>query len=882
MTRETARRWFRRSLRLAPRPLRDRYARGMEDAFVDRFDTATAARPGSGPPVLVRAIADVVWTSVTWRWRRAFDGAPFLSRQALVFGSDLKATLRGFHRQLGSNLLVVLMLALGIGANIVVFSLVDGLLLRPLPFPDADRLVYINETAPKWNLDIVGVNYPDFWQWHEHASAFESMAAYSGMSLNLSDDDGAERVLASAVSRDFFDVLRVAPILGRAFTADEDRPKGPMVAILSERLWRRRYAADPKIVGRTLRANGTDFTIVGVFPQSAEFPDEAALWVPMQEDPQSESQSYDGSSIGRLRVGVTVAQADADLKRAQTPIWEARDHDRVVSPFARDLRQQLSSDARSLLPPIVIAVGLLLVVACANVASVMLARAIARRREIGIRLAIGASRSRLLRHLFTENLLLAAAGGLVGLVAGRALLALVVRLLGDSIPRWAQFGFDPRVAACAIGLTAAATMLFGWAPALHALGGDLRTAVGDTVGVTSAAPAVRRTLAVLVAAQFALSAMLVAAGGLLYRAFDRISHVDPGFRADHTLTFRLALNSPAYRSNEAKAAFWERATTAIQAAPGVEAVGLVSCPPLDCHWGRFFAIEGAPPAKPDDPQPVVLTRVASEGYKDAMGLRLVAGRFLEARDRQTTGPESVVVNETFARTFYPAGTEVVGKRIRFAGQTNPWITIVGVTHDEKHYGLDQPMRPGVYLPMSWPRLEALAVAVRTATEPGAFTATARATIASLDPYLPLFRVRTMETAVAESMRMRTVYSALLGIFALLALTLAIGGTYGVTSYLAAGRTRELGIRLAVGARPADLVRAVLSTGWRTIPAGIGVGLALTVLFARRLGTLLFDVSPFDVFVLSVAAGSLVVAALAANWLPARRASRTDPVSSLRA
>jgi len=606
------------------------------------------------------------------------------------------------------------------------------------------------------------------------------------------------------------------------------------------------------------------------------------LWVPMREDPLSQNQSYDGSAIGRLRPGVTVEQADADLKRAQVPVWDARDKEHVVSPFARELRQEIAADARTLLPPIVVAVGLLMIVACANVASVMLARAIARRREIGVCLAIGATRARLIGKLFVENLLLAALGGVIGLAAGRVLLAAVIAMLGNSIPHWTQFSFDPRIAVYSVGMTVAATVLFGWAPALHALGGDLRSAIGDSVGVTTASRGVRRTLAGLVTAEFALSAMLVAGAGFLYRAFDRVSHVDPGFRADHTLTFRLALNGPAYKSDAAKAQFWERAEAALRSAPGVQSVGVVSCPPLDCHWGWFFAIEGAPPAKPSDPHPVVLTRVASEGYYDAMGLRMIAGRFLDARDRYTTGPESLVVNETFARTFYPAGTEVVGKRVRFDGDGHPWMTIVGVARDVKHYGLDQPMRPGVYLPMSWDQLTGLAIVVRTAGDPEAFAATARATMASLDRTLPLFRVRTMEQAVAQSVRTRTAYSALLGIFAILALTLASGGAYGVTSYLAAERTRELGIRLAIGARPSHLARAVLSTGWRTIPAGIAAGLLLTMIFAGRLGGMLFQVSPFDAPVLVASAIVLALAAAAANWLPARRAARTNPIASLRA
>jgi predicted permease len=887
MTRDRARRCFRASLWLVPRPLRDRHGEDMEVDFLDRFDRASAVSSSSALAVVVGAVFDAAlavprhW--LAWRSFRALQRAPRGPREVAMLSVDVRAALRSFRRQGGSTALVVLMLALGIAANVVVFSLVDALLLRPLAFPDADRLVYINEAAPRWNLDVVGVNYADFWQWHEHATAFADIALYDDQSFNLSDDQSAERVSGGTVTRGFFDVLGVKPILGRTFSADEDRPKGPAVAILSERLWRERFGADAHVVGRMIRTDGSDRTIVGVFPRQAEFPDDVAMWVPFQGDLRQAGNSYGGNGIGRMRPGITVAQADASLRLAHEPIWRERDRERVVTPFARSLRNELVADASGTIPALLGAVGLLLVVACANVAAVMLARAIARRREIGIRMAVGASRGRLVRQLFAENLLLAAVGGAAGVAAGRWALAAVRWALEDRLPHWAAFGLDVRVALFAVGVTLAAAMLFGWMPALHALRGDIRAAVHDSVGATTAAPSGRRTLTTLVGAEFALATLLVGGSGLLFRAFQEVGHVDPGFRADHVLTFHVTLAGQAYDADDRRLGFWNDLLTRIEAAPGVESAGVVSCPPLDCHWGYFFEIEGAAPVKPGDARPVVLTRVASEGYKDAMGLRLDAGRFLEARDREPKADPSIVVNEAFAHAFYSRGTQVVGKRIKFHGDNAPWtwMTIVGVTHDVKHYGLERPMRPGVYLPLAWPRTRELAVVVRTTGDPAAFTATARSLVAAQDPHLPLYKVSTMEGAVAESLRLRTVYSWLLAIFAALALTLAVGGTYGVTSYLANQRAREIGIRLAIGARPSDIVRAVLRTSRLPILTGTAIGVAVTILLAGRLDNLLFSVSPHDPTVLGASSAILVAAALAANWLPARRASRADPVQSLR-
>jgi predicted permease len=881
MTPDSVRRRYRVLLRVAPRHLRDRHGAEMEDAFIETWRRARRDGPLAAAWTWMRAASDLLLARLRPARARAPHG-PSEKRFTLMLGTEIRYAFRSFRRQRLATSLVVAMLAVGVAATITVFSLMNALFLRPFPFHDADRLVYVNEKAPRWKLDVVGVNFPDFWQWHEHATAFEAIALYDGQSFNLSDDQNPERIDGSQVTRDFADVLGVQPLVGRMFNADEDRPKGPDVVVLSERLWRERFQANPHVVGQVLRLDGRPRTIVGVLPARAEFPNRAALWVPLQGDPNQDWQSYGGDAIARLKPGVSVAQAEQDLLRAHEATWAKRDKEKVVSPFVHPLRDELAQDSRATVPTLGAAVLLLLVVACANVASIMLARAIARRREIGIRLAIGAGRGRLVRQLFVENLILAVAGAVIGTLAGRMMLGVLLSSLDTQVPRWADFSLDVRVVAFSIGLAVVTALLFGWAPAWHALRGDVRGAMNDSVGGTTVSPRGRKTLTWLVAAEFALAAILVVGGGLLYRAFGKVSAVDPGFRSDHVLTFRIALPNPAYSNDQKRLDFWQQLLARLHASPGVQSAGVVNCPPLDCHWGYFFQIEGAAPRKPDEPNPVTLTRLASEGYFKTLGIQLVSGRFFEPRDRQPKAERVIIVNESFARTFWPGGTDAVGKRVALNSGKPEWITVVGVTKDVKHYGFERPMRPGVYFPLNWPRTDVLAVAVRTAGDPAQFTEAARRIVRDLDPELPLFRVRTMDAAVAESLKSRAVYSWMLGVFAALALVLALGGTYGVTSYLVSQRAREIGIRLAVGAGPGDIFRTVLNRSARAVLIGGAVGIAGAVALARLLGDLLFGVSPGDPMVLGWAAAALAAAAIAANWLPARRAARTDPMTSLRA
>jgi predicted permease len=803
-----------------------------------------------------------------------------------MFGTDVKYTIRWLVRQKFSTMLVVGMLSLGIAANVVVFGLVNGLFLRPFPFPEPDRLVAINETAPKWNLEVVGVNYPDFVQWRQDAKLFEGIAAYDTDNFNLSDASGVERIEGARVTHDFAAVLGVQPLLGRMFSADEDRPKAERVTVISEGLWRERLGGASDVIGRTLRLDSVAHTIVGVMPASVRFPGNVRLWVPLAGNPAQKFQSYGASAIGRLKPGVSAADGEKDLLRTQQPIWDKRDTGKTVSPFARPLREDLVRDFRSQAKTLFAAVSVLLVVACANVASIMLARALARRKEMGIRVAVGASRARLARQLFVENIFLAGLSGAVGLGLGYWALRLLITGAGDQVPSWANFDFDWRIAAFALTATALTTVLFGWAPALHAIRGNLRGAMSESGTSQAAGTGARRTLAALVAAEFAMSAVLVVSGGLLFRAYERVKNVDAGFRVDHVLTFTLALPAATYEDEGGKKtiAFWERLTERFAALPGVQAVGLISCPPLGCHWGTFFVPEGRPPLKPGESNPVTLYRPTSPGYFSAMGIRLKSGRFFDQRDVQHDRDNQVaVVNETFAKTFWPGVPDPVGKRFKNAGDPkSPWMTVVGVAEDVKHYGLERPMRPAIYFPFNRDGFNTLAVVIRTAGDPASFTPTARAALRELDRELPMYRVRTMEESLNRSMAQRATYSWLLGIFATTALALALGGTYGVTSYLVSQRTREIGIRVALGARSADIVRSVLAKSLGIVATGVIVGVAASMGLTRTLSDLLFGVSPNDVSILAGASALLCVLAIVANWLPARRAARVDPMRSLRA
>ena len=877
---------YRVLLRLAPRHLRDRHAAGMEALFKQRLDESRARGRVAVFLVWLQAARAVLAAHPSeWRrrWRqRGRVGVP-AERRSIMLGSDFRYAWRALAHQKFGSAIVVAMLALGIAANVAVFALINGLFLKPLPFSDPERLVYLNETAPKWNLEMTGITYADFAQWLKAQQAFDAIATFNRRSFNVATDDGADRVDGLSVSADFAKVLRIEPVLGRMFTAEEDTPNGPNVALIGAGLWHERFGGRADVLGQTIRLNSRQFTIIGVLPQSAEFPGGVRLWTPQQGDPNS-INNYSLEGAGRLKAGITVAQGADDLLRAQQPIFETRDKAKVVTPLVRDLRQHLTGDYDTIVSTLGAAVTLLLLVACANVAAVMLARALIRRREMGIRVAVGASRTRLLRQLLVENLLISAAGAVLGLVVGNWAIQLLVESLPDQAPRWASFALDARMVIFTLGACIVTAVLFGWAPALHAMNADLRSTVAADSGGSTPAIRGRRTLRTLVVAEFALASLMFVCGGLLVRAYDRVRNVDPGFDPNGVMTFTVSLPGVTYTDNTARLSFIARLESRLRELPGVTDAGAISCAPVsNCHWGVFYVADGAPPRAPGDPQPIILNRLAGPGYFPAMGIRLKRGRFFTDQDgREGDGqPSTIIVNETFAKTLWPDGKDALGQRVR-QGEKAPWLTVVGVVADVRHYGLERDVRPGVYLPLPRVPQSTMSFAVKTTGDPAALIPTARAIVREMDPELPIYNARTMNERMTLSLTLRAAYSWMLAVFAAIALVLALGGSYGVTSYLVSQRTRELGIRVALGAQRGDISRTVLKSSLGVVSVGVLIGIAAAIGAGRYLSSLLFGVPPYDTLILAIAAASLAVSGFLANWLPARRAARVDPMVSLRA
>ena len=876
---------YRVLLRLAPRHVRVQHAAEMEALFRERLAEARHRGRIAVSIAWLHAAHDVAMAfprdwSGRWR-RRGRVGAP-AERGSIMIGSDVRYAWRALNHQRFGSAVVLAMLALGIGANVAVFTLINGLFLKPLPFRDPDRLVYINETAPRWNLEMTGITYADFAQWEKAQQAFEGIATFNRRSFNVATDDGADRLDGLSVSADFAKVLGIEPILGRMFTPEEDRPNGPNVALIGASLWQERFGGRTDVLAQTIRLNSRQFTIIGVLPQTTDFPGGVRLWTPHQGDPNS-VYNYSVEGVGRLKPGITLAQGAADLLRAHQPIFDTRDKERVVSPLVRDLRQVLIGDYDTIVATLGGAVSLLLIIACANVAAMMLARALTRRREMGIRLAIGASRSRLLRQLLVENLILSAVGSVLGLVIGAWAIRLLLESIPDQAPRWASFALDARMVIFTLATCIITALLFGWAPALHAMNADLRSAVAsDTAGST---PAIRgrRTLRALVMAEFALASLMFVCGGLLVRAYDRVKNVDAGFNPDGVMSFTVSLPGVRYSDDKARLSFFERLETRLRELPGVTTAGTISCAPIsDCHWGLFYHAEGAAPRRPDDPNPIILNRIASPGYFQAMGIRLQRGRVFTDRDGRegTDQPGVIIVNETFAKTLWPDGRDPIGQRVR-QGEKAPWLTVIGVVADVKHYGLERDVRPGAYLPLPRVVLSTMSVAVRTAGDPAALIPTARTIVRDMDPEVPIYGARTMSERIRLSLTLRAAYSWMLAVFAGIALLLALGGSYGVTSYLVSQRARELGIRVALGARRRDISRAVLQGSIAVIGVGLAIGMAAAIGAGRLLSALLFGVPPYDAVILAIAAAALGAAGFVANWLPARRASRVDPMIALR-
>jgi predicted permease len=671
-------------------------------------------------------------------------------------------------------------------------------------------------------------------------------------------------------------------MLGRYFLPEECRGTGAKVALISYGVWRRLFAGSADAMGKIIHLDNDPFLIIGVLPPTAVYPADVDVWFPFDETLSHEGYWLDG--VGRLKPGVSVAQAAADLMRVHKNAIPIRAANRLSEPRLTPLREHYLGDYRNVTETLLAAVGFVLLIACVNVAGLILARGMARGREAAIRAALGAGRGRLIQQLLAETLLVAGAGGAIGVALGWAALDGMLPLMPDVVPSWVTFHADARFAWFAVALTAASAVFAGLWPALEFSRTDLRGALGEAAPRTSLSAARRRGLNALVIGEVALALVLLSAGGLVLKAFRKVVSVDPGFRARSALTFAV---NPPYTGDEQRRRYYRGWFEALRAAPGVEAVGGSNMPPLGDNSPERVALnfraEGEA-ERPTEQQPVAVQRVVMPGYFRAMGISLKAGREFDERDLRPSETPPVMINETLARLLFPRGTDAVGRRVA-ARTVNGWMQVVGVAPDVRYEGLDRETEPSYYFCQNYPATGQSTLhmyfVVRGSIDPQSLTTLARQVARQLDPGLAIYDVRTMEQWLDRSLGMRRAYTWLFGVFAAVALLLALAGIYGVVSYTVTQRTREIGIRVALGARPRQVVAEVVRGTMALAGIGIAVGLCGAWFATRTMTKVLAEVNAHDPWALGVVVLALGMAVLAATLWPAVRAASVDPVRALR-
>jgi putative ABC transport system permease protein len=798
-----------------------------------------------------------------------------------TFFHDLRYGLRSLRQSPGLAAVAVLALGLGIGANSAIFSVVDAALLRPLPFHDPGRLMLVLESNPSKgypSFPLSPLNYIDY---RDQNSAFERLAAFESTSFILTGAGDPAKLDGARVAAGFVDTLGIAPSLGRPFLPDEDRPGAGRVAILGHGLWQRRFGSDPALVGRTIMLGGVAYTVVGVMPQGFSFPNRSEIWTAMAlgDDELKSRGAHYLLAIGRLAPGVSLERARADLATIGSRLqiqypdsntgWTAR-----VDPLA----ERVAGDARPALLVLLAAVAFVLLIACANVAGLLLARASARHREFAIRAALGAGRARLVRQQLTESLLLALLGGAAGLLLAMWGTDLLAAAAPPGIPRVSEVGVDGRVLSFTLGLSLITGVLFGLAPALQASRADLNESLKEG-GRGGAGPRRHRARAVLVVAEVALALVLLAGAGLLLRSFQRLQAIDPGFDPREVLAVEIELPDGRYPEPPRLASFFTAAIERLAALPGVRSAGGVY--PLPMSGDRFFfsfGVEGRPVADADRPSAAYY--VASPGYFRAMGIRILRGRAFDERDREGA-PRVALINDTLARRFFP-GEDPIGRRMVIDnGPRDRFREIVGVVEDVRHDDLGGEARPQMYEPHLQAPLSSMTLVVRSATDPAGLAEAARREILVLDRDQPVSRAVPLERLVADSIARPRYSMLLLGAFAAVALVLATMGIYGLLSHAVAQRTHEIGIRMALGARRRDVLALVIANGMGLAMAGVGIGLLGALALTRLMAGLLFQVSPTDPMTLAAVSALLAGVAFLACVIPARRATRVDPMAALR-
>ena len=796
---------------------------------------------------------------------------------------DIRYGVRVLAKSPGFTLIAVLTLALGIGANTAIFSVVNAVLLRPLPFPNESRIVRAWGNFPLY--DKAGVSPPDFLAYREQNHVFEQFGAISfGSNLfNMAGNEKPQQVKASLVTQGFFEVLGVRPLLGRSFSLADEKESEPRAVILSNRFWRERFGGDPGVLGKTLRLDASQKTIVGVLSADLPLFSDAELWIPapFQNEGMSSHRTHFLRPIGLLRSGVSIPQAQADLNTIAAQLAaDFPDTNKDWNLRLEPARNALVGDARPMLLVLLGAVGLVLLIACANVASLLLARNSVRGREIAIRTALGAGRFRLVRQMLTESVLLALAGGAAGILFAGWGVAILSRAGVDALPRLNEVSVNGPVLLFTAAVALITGILFGLGPALQASRRDLTLSLKEG-GAAGDSRRKHRAHNALVVAEVALALVVLIASGLLLNSFWRIIHVRPGFDATNVLTTQISLIDQTYKDDARRIAFFEQLQDRLKAAPGVESAGFITELPMAGQANdTFFTITERPPADPTDREDADY-RIVGGDYFSAMRIPLLGGRQFSRADSAASS-NVIVINEPFARRFF--GSEnPIGKHLElFEGK--PEFTrreIVGIVGGNKHFALQESLRPEVFVPFAQAPRTRMNVVIRSAGDPAALAPAVREAVLAVDPDEATAAFQTMTDVVSISAAGDRFNALLLGAFGAIALVLTAAGIFGVLSYLVTQRTREIGLRVALGAQPRDVLGVIIGHGMRLALVGLAIGLAAAVALTRWMSSFLYDVKPADPLTFAAVTALLSATAFAACYFPARRAMRVDPMVALR-
>jgi putative ABC transport system permease protein len=812
---------------------------------------------------------------------------------------DVRYAIRMLAKRPGFTVIAVITLALGIGANSAIFSVVHAVLLRPLPFERPEELVRLTSEFQNLNVRDAGLSVPELYDYRERAGVFDAVSGVYPLSANITWVDQPERVEALLVDVNYFSLLGVNAQLGRVFQPEDYQPGITEVAVISDALWRRRYGADPDVCGKQFRLDNDMYTVIGVMPRDFRHPGraiqtEVEVWAPsgwsaspFAPDPPRGAYFLQGA-IARLKPGVTLAAAQRRISEMARELRNDYPKDYPETngwqPRVIGLQDSLVGNVRDALLILFGAVGLVLLIACANVANLLLVRASARQREIAIRRALGASRSRLIRQMLTESVLLAMAGGVLGLLVAVWGVEALVSFSPTNISRLGDIGLDRNVLVFTIAVSLVTGLVFGLVPAIQASNPNLQETLKDAARGAIGSASRNRMRNLLVVSEFALALMLLIAASLLIRSFWHLQNVDTGFDSKNVLTAQMWLPQPnlpetgPYFKHAARVALYKQVIDRVSNLPGVERAAGLNLVPLSGSSSNVpFTVEGQPP---DTPVNLAKSFTVSTGYFDTLRIRLLKGRLFAETDDEKA-PRVAVISQAMAERVFP-GADPIEKRIKFGGPQSqaPWLTIIGVVKDVKSEGLDKEERPQLYRPLLQASNLNFALVIRAATDPAALADGVRREVQSLDADLPVFAFRTMDELVASVVSDRRFAMVLLGVFAALALVLSAVGIYGVMSYSVTQRTHEIGVRMALGASSSDVLRLIFAQASRLVFLGTVIGLAGAIAATRFLRFLLFAVTPTDLATFAAITPLLGLVALAACYFPARRATRVDPMVAL--